>query len=234
WQWRIPLQHRMGNGHVYCSAHISDDQAVDMLRRNLDGEALGDPRRLRFTTGRRKKFWNHNCVALGLAAGFMEPLESTSLHLIHMGIERLLLLLPDGQQDPLLAEEYNRATTNEYERVRDFIILHYKANSRPEPFWQACAAMAVPDELAYKIKHFMGAGRLVSPQDELFRNPSWLALYLGQGWVPQTYDRMIDARPQIDGAGHLRKLRTMLRDAAATFPSHDDYIAQHCRAESGV
>ena len=162
----------------------------------------------------------------------MEPLESTSLHLIQTSIERLLLLLPDRNHDPLNAEEYNRATANEYERIRDFIILHYKANTRPEPFWQACAAMDVPGELAYKIKHFEAAMRLVSPQDELFRNPSWLAVYLGQGVIPRAADALADARPQVDAAGHLRALREMMRAAAETFPSHDDFIAQHFRSKA--
>jgi len=230
WQWRIPLQHRQGNGHVYCSHHISDDAAADVLTRAVEGVPLGDPRLLKFTTGRRNRFWNQNCLSLGLAAGFMEPLESTSLHLVQSGISRFLLLFPDRNADPLLAEEYNRATVQEYERIRDFLILHYKANTRPEPFWQACAAMPIPDELAYKIKHFSGAARLVSPQDELFRNPSWLAVYLGQGLIPRDYDRLADARPQVDAAAHLRNLRHMMREAAATFASHDAFIARYCRA----
>jgi len=230
WQWRIPLQHRQGNGHVYCSAHISDDAAEAVLRAHLEGAPLGSPRFLKFTTGRRKRAWSHNCVSIGLASGFMEPLESTSLHLIQTGLERLLLLLPDRNHDPLNAEEYNRATANEYARIRDFLILHYKANTRPEPFWQACAAMPIPDELAYKIKHFRASMRLVSPQDELFRNPSWLAVYLGQGVIPQGYDHLADARPQVDAASHLQALRAMMRAAAATFPPHDAFLAQHCRA----
>ena len=227
WQWRIPLQHRQGNGHVYCSAQMSDDQAIDILRAHVDGPVLGDPRLIRFQTGRRRRAWVGNCVAIGLSSGFLEPLESTSLHLIQSGIERLLLLLPDRRHDPLNAEEYNRASAAEYERIRDFIILHYHAQTRPEPFWQACAAAPLPDELAYKIKHWMNAARLVSPQDELFKNPSWLAVYLGQGMVPHGYDAMADLRADhVDAAGHLRNLRDMMRAAAATFPTHDAMLAQ--------
>ena len=230
WQWRIPLQHRQGNGHVYCSRYISDDEAVAVLRANLDGEELGEPRLLKFTAGRRTRAWSHNCLSLGLASGFMEPLESTSLHLIQMGVERLLRLLPDRSHNPLNAEEYNRASVNEQERIRDFIILHYHANHRPEPFWRDCAAMPIPDELAYKLKHFTAQARLVSPHDELFRNPSWLALYFGQGIIPQEYDRLADARPQVDASAELRKLRELMGAAAQTFPVHDDFIARHCAA----
>ncbi|WP_338468354.1 tryptophan halogenase family protein [Novosphingobium sp. ZN18A2] len=230
WQWRIPLQHRMGNGHVYCSARLSDDEAVNTLLSNVEGQPLGDPRLLRFTTGRRRKTWVQNVLSLGLAAGFMEPLESTGLHLAQSGINRFLLLLPDRGHDPLLAEEYNRLTALEYERIRDFLILHYAANTRDEPFWKACAAMAVPDELSYKIRHFAKNARLVSRDDELFRNPSWLAVFVGQGVIPESYDRLADARPQVDGAAMLGRLRDMMRDAARTFPTHDDYIAQHCAA----
>ena len=232
WQWRIPLQHRQGNGHVYCSTHMGDDEAAALLQAGVEGAALGTPRLLKFTTGRRRVAWSHNCVAIGLASGFLEPLESTSLHLIQTAIERLLLLLPDAVQNALNAEEFNRATANEVERIRDFIILHYHANRRAEPFWRACAAQPLPDELAYKIKHFLGTGRLVSPQDELFRNPSWLAVYLGQGLVPSGYDRMLDARPQAQSAAELKKLRELMRAAAQSYPPHDEFIARHCRARA--
>ncbi|WP_353228785.1 tryptophan halogenase family protein [Novosphingobium sp.] len=227
WQWRIPLQHRQGNGHVYCSAVMGDDQAVDILHAHVESPGLADPRVIRFTAGRRRRSWVNNCVAIGLASGFLEPLESTSLHLIQTAVERLLLVLPDRNHDPLNAEEFNRATAAEYERIRDFIILHYHANTRPEPFWRQCAAMAVPDELAYKLRHWQAAARLVSPQDELFRNPSWLAVYLGQGLVPAGYDTMADARAGlVDGAQHLRSLRDLMRAAAATFPTHDAALAR--------
>lgn len=230
WQWRIPLQHRMGNGHVFCSSFITEDEATAVLMGSLEGQPRADPRVLKFTTGRRRKTWVNNCVAIGLAAGFMEPLESTSLHLIQTGINRLLLLLPDRRHDPLLAEEYNRATRIEYERIRDFLILHYVAQTRPEPFWRQCAAMTIPEELAYKRRHWLASGRMVSPEEELFRNPSWLAVYLGQGWMPKDYDRLVDARPQVDAAGHLARMRTMITEAAGTLPTHEQFIAANCAA----
>ena len=234
WQWRIPLQHRTGNGHVYCSSFTSDDQALATLQGHVAGRTLADPRMLRFRTGRRTRAWSHNCVALGLASGFMEPLESTSLHLIQTGINRLLLLLPDLGHDPLLAEEYNRLTAQEYERIRDFLILHYHVNSRDEPFWRACAAMAIPDELDYKLRHFRANARIVSRDDELFRNPSWLSVFVGQGVIPASYDRLADARPHVDGAAMLTRLRAMMREAAATLPLHQDFIRNACAAPQDV
>ncbi len=232
WQWRIPLQHRTGNGYVYCTEFLTDDKAEQALMSSLDAPATTDPRVLRFTTGKRRKFWNGNVIALGLAAGFMEPLESTSIHLIQTGITRLLALFPDKTCDQLAQDEYNRITTQEYERVRDFLILHYKATQRDDAeLWRYVSNMPIPDTLRYRIDQFAGHGRIIADGLELFQNPSWLAVYLGQNIIPKRYAPMADARAeQVDPARKLAGLRRVITEAVEAMPSHQAYIERYCSA----
>jgi tryptophan halogenase len=230
WQWRIPLQHRTGNGHVFSNHFMSEQQAQDILLQNLGAKALAEPRMLQFVTGRRNLFWNKNVVAIGLASGFLEPLESTSIHLIQAGIAKLLALFPDKDFDPLLTEEYNRVAIREIENIRDFIILHYKLTERDDSeLWRYCAAMPVPDSLNYRIEQFKRQGRLIPGEMDLFGNTSWLAVHIGQFNTPQKTDAMLAYR-SIEGAERLAKLSQAMQAAALSLPAHQEYIDQYCKA----
>ncbi|PZU10970.1 tryptophan halogenase family protein [Sphingomonas sp.] len=231
WQWRIPLQHRVGNGYVYSSRHLSDDEAVHVLRSRLEGEALAEPNMIRFRTGHRRDFWRGNCVALGLAAGFMEPLESTSITLIQTGIEKLLALFPDRDFDPALAAEYNRTTALEYERIRDFLLLHYWANRRRgEPMWDRCRDTALPETLARKIRLFKAHGHLVRYDWESFHDPSWLSMYAGFDIVAAGHDRAADyfSLPDLESA--LARMRDAIGQSLALAEPHDAFLKAYCAA----
>ncbi|MFG6461693.1 tryptophan halogenase family protein [Roseateles sp. DXS20W] len=233
WQWRIPLQHRVGNGYVYSSQFTSDDAAAQTLMANLDGQPLAAPRQLRFTTGMRRKFWNRNVVALGLAAGFLEPLESTSIYLAQSGITRLLSLFPRRDFNPLLAQRFNRESEFEYERIRDFLVLHYHATERDDtPFWDYCRTMTVPDSLAEAMALFRSDGRYFRNGDDFFALPSWVQVMLGQRVVPRHYHPMVDDMPQQRLVEHVEGVRSLLAQAVPTMPTHQEWLNRYWRAEA--
>ncbi|MBU6299587.1 MAG: tryptophan 7-halogenase, partial [Alphaproteobacteria bacterium] len=228
WQWRIPLQHRVGNGHVYCSAFISDDEAVQVLLGNLEGPALAGPKQLFFTTGRRSRFWNKNVIAIGLAAGFLEPLESTSIHLIQQGITELIQLFPDMKFHPSDINEYNRRMGLEFERVRDFLLLHYVATQRDDSeMWRYFRSMTLPDSLQEKIAAWQGRGHIVKYEFGTFLPPSWVAVMLGQNLRPRGYDRRTDTLPEASLVARAAALRQEVRAAALSTPDHAAYIKHY-------
>lgn len=227
WQWRIPLQHRTGNGHVFCSAAISEDEAAATLLANLDGEAEAEPRLLKFTTGKRQKFWAHNCVALGLASGFMEPLESTSIHLIQAGIARLLQFLPQAGDCETDRATFNRLSAVEFERIRDFLILHYHANGRHgDAFWDQCRNMAVPDSLTEKMALFRSQGLVVREADELFTEPGWVQVMIGQHVMPARWHPLADALDDSDLADFMTMVAGSYARTVETMPTHGDWLAR--------
>jgi tryptophan halogenase len=231
WQWRIPLQHRTGNGYVYSSAYISDDDARATLSANLDGRALAEPRVLKFTTGRRRKVWNGNCVAIGLASGFLEPLESTSIYLIQMGIARLIDLLPDRHMNATLQSRYNAQSAFETERIRDFLILHYCATQRRDTdFWRYCATMELPPALVENIRLFRDSARFMRNADEMFSLPSWVQVMIGQGIVPTGYHPLVDRLSDEDLMKYDANVREVITSCVAAMPLHEQFIDRYCRA----
>ena len=240
WQWQIPLQHRSGNGYVYCSRYCSDDEATDLLLRNLEGEALAEPQTLRFTTGRRRQSWIKNCVALGLAQGFLEPLESTSLYFIHDGLLRLLSLFPDLRFEQSRIDLFNELTNDGYEHTRNFLVLHYWANQRRDaPFWVAARNMDIPESLRRRTEAFRDTAHATvkdahsfNSSEGLFGLSSWVQVMLSQGIKPRGCHPLMAGTPD-DGRLHyaLSRLRKRLREAVERMPSHDAYIAQYCAAK---
>jgi tryptophan 7-halogenase len=225
WQWRIPLQHRIGNGYVYSSRHISDDEAAATLLANLDGAPLAEPKPLRFTAGHRKKSWVGNVVALGLSGGFLEPLESTSIHLVQSGIARLMTCFPTRTFDQKEIDRFNTLTEQEYVDIRDFLVLHYKATERDDtPFWDYCRTLPPPEGLADKLDMFRRNGRIFREHNELFTETSWLSVMVGQGVATGGYHPVADLLPDAETLKRLAHIREVINDTAANMPVQDDYL----------
>ena len=225
WQWRIPLQHRTGNGHVYCDQYTSHETATETLMANLDAEPLAEPRQLRFLTGIRNKSWVNNCVAIGLASGFLEPLESTSIHLIQRAIFKLLSLFPKHGISTTLAERFNRDITAEYVEVKDFLIAHYKVTEREDSeFWRYVKHMPVPDSLAEKLEVFKERGEIVAAHDNFFRDVNWFAVLFGQGLDPEGYHPVADTLSEDELLLRLSKVRSGVQKRTQGMPQHAEYL----------
>ena len=231
WQWRIPLQHRTGNGYVFCDGFTSRDNAESVFRKNVEGDLLTDPRFLKFTTGKRKKIWNKNCLALGLSSGFLEPLESTSIHLIVKAIVKFTQMLPTKQCEAALVDEYNRILNAEYECIRDFIALHYCTTARDDSeFWRYCKNMEIPEQLKIKLDLFQCQGRLYKNEFDLFTDNSWYAVLTGMGVNPSGYDPLIDLSNQAEVMQILNAGLMSLEDMVKKLPSHGMFIKENCAA----
>jgi tryptophan 7-halogenase len=228
WQWRIPLQHRVGNGLVYSSRHVADDAAQQTLLANVEGELLTQPRVIKFQPGQRSSTWHRNCVAIGLSSGFIEPLESTSIHLIQRGVIRLMQMFPSAGMRQSDIDEYNRQTRDEMEHIRDFIILHYHVHNRTDvPFWRECRDMAVPASLGHRIKLFRETARVFRGPNELFAENSWIQVMLGQGIVPEQHHPVADLMGDAELSQFLEEIRTSVKRTVAQLPLHHDYVARY-------
>ena len=233
WQWRIPLQNRIGNGLVYSSAYMGEDAAQKALLDNLDGKPVTEPRTIRFKTGRRLKQWHKNCVALGLASGFLEPLESTSIHLIQNGIIRLIKLFPSAGIEPSEVDQFNREVRTEIEYIRDFIIAHYHVTQRADSaYWKDCRAMQIPESLAHKLSLFKAGGKIFRDNNELFSEPSWVAVLVGQGLVPAGYHPFVDNMSDLELQALITSVRSAIAQLVNLQPMHRDFINQCCKVGS--
>lgn len=229
WQWRIPLQNRIGNGNVYSSRYMSDDEARNILLSNLDGRAVSEPLQLRFTTGKRERFWHKNCIGLGLASGFMEPLESTSIHLVQSGLGRLIDLFPTRAFHDVDIEVYNRRTHFEFDSIRDFLVLHYHATERDDSaFWNYCREMDIPDSLRQKLELWRSQGRFFRNDDELFTIPSWVQVLIGQRVIPRDCHGVAKLLGKPDVEDYLAKINGFLAQAVARMPAHREYVDRTC------
>jgi tryptophan halogenase len=232
WQWRIPLQNRTGDGHVFCDEYMSHDEATAILLENIEGKPISEPRLLRFTTGMRNKVWNKNCVSIGLSGGFLEPLESTSIYLIQTAILKFIRSFPDKNFDPVHTDEYNRQMSNKYVEARDFLVLHYHATKRDDtPFWDYCRNMKIPGELKRRIAYFRNSGAVSFQRSELFIEHNWLAVLVGQGIIPERYDPRIDGINTDEIKNTLLQMRTHIRQQAEMLPVHAKTLADYCKGE---
>ena len=233
WQWRIPLQHRIGNGHVFCSDYVSEDEATATLLANLDGEPLAEPRRIPFVTGRRKALWNRNVLAVGLSSGFLEPLESTSIHLIQSAITRLLTVFPGVPIDPKVVAGFNARAAEEFEGIRDFLVLHYWANQRHgEPFWDRMRELDLGETLRQRIAEFEAANQIQPRLDELFTEVAWLQVLVGQGLTPRSWNPIANRYPEADLAAFLDSAQQAAIETVRPMPRHMDFLAQLCAEPS--
>jgi tryptophan halogenase len=231
WQWRIALQHRVGNGHVYAGRYLSDDEAAATLLHNLDGRATGDPRLIRFRAGTRKQAWNRNVVAIGLSSGFLEPLESTGIFLIQSAVMRLLNLFPQKDFSQALIDRYNAQSRFEIERIRDFLILHFHATERDDtPFWNYCRTMEIPETLRSTMALFKESGQFIRNADELFGLVSWVQVMLGQGIMPKHYHPIADQMPEKELHYLIAHVQQVIATCVDAMPPHQDFIDRYCKA----
>jgi len=229
WRWQIPLQHRVGNGLVFSSHHMSDDEAINILLSSVDGKMLTEPKVIKFKTGRRKKSWNKNCIAIGLASGFLEPLESTSIHMIMTAVTRLLQLFPHGEIKQSTIDEYNAQAESEVVRIRDFIILHYKATERDDsPFWRYCRDMEIPNDLKHRMTLFKDYGKSNQVEGELFRLDSWTQVMLGQGIMPESYHPIVELMPERELQNFLNSIAADVNKNITMMSTHQDFIKKYC------
>lgn len=231
WQWRIPLQNRVGNGLVFCDRYLSDDEGISTLMANIEGKPITEPRVIKFKTGTRRKHWNKNVIAMGLSSGFIEPLESTSIHLIQRSITRLMQMFPyDGIREPDIAE-FNSQMNFEIINIRDFIILHYHVTKRKDtPFWRFCSSMEIPDSLQHRIELFKQTGRVFQVPTELFGENSWTQVMLGQGLIPEQYHPIVNMMDDAELESFLSSIDQSVKNKVSQLPKHLDFINYYCKA----
>ncbi|MEJ6812286.1 MAG: tryptophan 7-halogenase, partial [Oceanospirillaceae bacterium] len=232
WQWRIPLQSRVGNGLVFSSQYMSDDEATQFLLNNVEGETLTTPRVIKFRTGQRKTQWSKNCVALGLAGGFLEPLESTSIHLIQRGIIRLMQMFPLTGITDADRDEFNRQMSDEYNFIRDFIIMHYHVTERSDTaFWRQCKTMDIPESLDHRLRLFKQSGRVFQGEGDVFGENSWTQVMLGQGLMPEQYHPIVDMMSDAELERFLKTNKAMVDQVVGQLPTHQQFLNQYCPAK---